>query len=372
MKKILIVLLVLIFCLAPISVSAVGEPSVSAKSAVLIDAESGIILYGKGENLRRGMASTTKIMTALVVLEHMPLDTVIRVAPEACGVEGSSVYLYPEEELTTETLLYALMLQSANDAAEALAIAVAGSVEAFVVLMNEKAEAMGLLDTHFDNPHGLDGKTHYTTAYELAKITAAALQNETFREIVGTEKKAIPLHNGEATRLLVNHNRLLREYDDIIGVKTGYTRACGRTLVSAAEQNGVTLICVTLDDGDDWRDHRAMLDYGFAQYEERLLCEAGMLSLSLPVCGGEATSVLIQNTEAVTIRLPRTAGALSVRMEAPRFLYAGVSAGEIVGEAGFYLDGKKVVSVSLTAAESVLPIVKKTTWLEKLLSLFGF
>ena len=198
-------------------------PSVSASSAVLIEAGSGKIIYGKNENQRRGMASTTKIMTAIVALENASLDKLVTVAPAASGVEGSSVYLYAGEEIAMETLLYALMLQSANDAAAAIAYDVAGGIESFAAMMNEKAAELGLTDTHFMNPHGLDDENHYTTAYELAKIAAYALENETFAEIVSTEKKLIPLHNSSASRLLVNHNRLLRQYDDIIGVKTGFT-----------------------------------------------------------------------------------------------------------------------------------------------------
>ncbi len=371
MKKTSIFLLICwLFLLFVPDALAAGVPSVSARSAVLIDAESGRILYGKEENVRRGMASTTKIMTALVALEHACLDETVIVAPEACGVEGSSVYLFPEEEITMETLLYALMLQSANDAAEAIAYAVSGSLEGFVSLMNEKADSLGLTDTHFDNPHGLDGETHYTTALELAKITAAALENETFREIVGTEKKSIPLHNGEATRLLVNHNRLVREYDDVIGVKTGYTRACGRTLVSAAEQNGITLICVTLDDGNDWVDHRALLDYGFSLYESVALAEKGEVSLDVPVCGGARSSVKAVNAEAVTALLPRGCGEITAVVELPRFLYGGVEKGAVIGCVRFYTGGVEIGSSPLVSAEGVPEIKKEQSWIQKLLSFF--
>ncbi|MBQ8861613.1 MAG: D-alanyl-D-alanine carboxypeptidase, partial [Clostridia bacterium] len=223
--------------------------SVSAQSAVLIEAESGKIIYEKDAHTRRGMASTTKIMTALCAIESLPLDTVVTVPQEAAGVEGSSVYLKAGEKLTLENLLYALMLQSANDAAAAVAIATAGSIEGFAELMNAKAAELGLRDTHFENPHGLDGAEHYTTAYELAKIAAHALENEDFARIVSTVKHTVPATESSPARTLVNHNRLLRTYDDIVGVKTGFTKKCGRTLVSAAEREGVRLICVTLNDG---------------------------------------------------------------------------------------------------------------------------
>jgi D-alanyl-D-alanine carboxypeptidase len=371
MKKTAIFLsIICIFLLFVPTAFAVETPAVSARSAVLIDAKSGTVLYGKDENTRRGMASTTKIMTALVALENASLTDVITVAPEACGVEGSSVYLSPGERITMEALLYALMLQSANDAAEAIAYAVSGGIEGFVALMNEKADALGLTATHFDNPHGLDGETHYTTAAELAKIAVAALENETFREIVGTEKKSIPLHNGEATRLLVNHNRLVREYDDVIGVKTGYTRACGRTLVSAAEQNGITLICVTLDDGNDWVDHRVLLDYGFSLYETEILAEVGDVTFDVPVCGGVKSSVAVYNPTAVTAFLPRNHGRIEATVELPRFLYGGIHEGEAVGCVRFFVNGDEVGSVPLVASESVSAIPKKQSLFEKLLLFF--
>ena len=321
--------------------------SVSAVSAVMIEAESGDIIYEKYAHKRMGMASTTKIMTAICAIENMPVDTVITIPPEAQGVEGSSVYLRAGEKLTLEELLYALMLQSANDAAEAIAIAVSGSVEDFAALMNEKAHELGLKDTHFENPHGLDGDKHYTTAYELAKIAAYALENATFARIASTVKKEIPSVEGVGARILVNHNRLLREYGDIIGVKTGFTRKCGRTLVSAAERDGVRLICVTLNDGDDWRDHRAMLDYGFALYESVALCREGSIRFTLPVVGGVCGSVEVYNTEELTVSLPSGHGEITERTELPRFIYAGQKADVPVGKTRFFCDGKEIGSVSL-------------------------
>ena len=229
------------------------------------------------------MASTTKIMTALVAIENCPIDKMVTVSPEAVGVEGSSVYLKANEKISMESLLYALLLSSANDAAAAIAYEVAGGIPEFAELMNEKAKSLGLENTHFANPHGLDDAEHYTTARELALIARAALENETFSKIVSTKKKTISIHDGEESRLLVNHNRLLFEYDDVVGVKTGYTKKCGRTLVSAAEKDGVHLIAVTLSDGNDWVDHRAMLDYGYEKIECVTLCKAGDFRRTLHV-----------------------------------------------------------------------------------------
>lgn len=357
--RIMIVLLVAAFTVS-FAVRAEGElPSVSARCAVLIDASSGRILYGKNENVRRGMASTTKIMTALIALENADLQKLVTVAPAAAGVEGSSVYLYAGEIVTMETLLYALMLQSANDAAAAIAYEVAGGIESFAQLMNKKAAEMGLTDTHFMNPHGLDDENHYTTAYELAKIAAVALQNDTFAKIVSTEKKLIPLHNSSASRLLVNHNRLLREYDDIIGVKTGFTKKCGRTLVSAAERDGVRLICVTLDDGNDWRDHRALLDWGFSLYGEEALVQAGALSYDIQVCGSTEEKILVSNDGAASAILPKNHGAVTKIVELPRFLYAGVKKGDVIGRVRFMADGGEIASVPLVAQKDA-PVKEKS------------
>ena len=351
MKKaaVLLAAIFLIQIFSPVSVWA--APVTSAKSAVVIDAKTGRILYEEDAHIRRGMASTTKIMTALVALENASLDMLVTVDPRACGVEGSSVYLFENEKITMETLLYALMLQSANDAAEAIAYAIAGSIEGFADMMNQKADELGLTATHFDNPHGLDGDTHYTTAYELALIAAYAMGNERFAEIVATEKKIVPLHNGEASRLLINHNRLLKEYDDIIGVKTGYTKKCGRTLVSAAEKDGVRLICVTLDDGNDWADHRALLDYGFSLYGEIVL--ADVISCEIPVCGGMKASLSARTRENVVVVLPDNHGEIRAVMEIPRFLYAGIAEGDVVGKVIFYADVEKVGEALLYAETSV-------------------
>ena len=325
--------------------------SVSAESAVVIEAESGDIIYEKNAHMRRGMASTTKIMTALCAIERMDIGAPVTVPPEAAGVEGSSVYLKAGEKITLENLLYALMLGSANDAAAAIAIAVSGSIEGFAELMNAKAEELGLDDTHFENPHGLDGEAHYTTAYELAKLAAYALENETFARIVSTVKHTVPASEGAPARTLVNHNRLLREYKDIIGVKTGFTKKCGRTLVSAARRDGVTLVCVTLCDGDDWRDHRAMLDFGFELYENEVLCRAEGIAFELPVAGGEKERVLCTNKEELCAVLKKSHGEISVKTELPRFVYAGQKKGTAIGKARFFCEGRELGSLTLYLAE---------------------
>ena len=236
--------------------------SVSAHSAALYQPETNTFLYSKNADLRMPMASTTKIMTALVALEESSLDEIIIIDDRAVGIEGSSAYLKSGEAFTMEELLYALLLQSANDAAVAIANHIGGSSEGFAGLMNEKACSLGLEDTHFTNPHGLNDEAHYTTAYDLAKIAAQALKNEKFKEIVSTYKKTFL--NDERSRTYVNHNKLLNLYEGCIGVKTGFTRQSGRCLVGAAERDGALLISVTLSAPNDWNDHKTLWNYGFS------------------------------------------------------------------------------------------------------------
>ena len=233
-------------------------PQVSAKSAALLDGTTGTCLYEKNGDQRALIASTTKIMTGLLVCEAGELERSVTVPDAAVWVEGSSMYLKSGETLTRRELLYGMMLHSGNDAALTLAISVSGSEAAFVRQMNLRVRALGLTQTHFANPHGLDSGENYSTALDLAQLARAALQNEAFRTVVSTKTVSC------AGRTLTNHNKLLWRYDGCIGVKTGYTRHAGRILVSAAERDGRQLIAVTISDPDDWRDHAALLDYGFA------------------------------------------------------------------------------------------------------------
>ena len=233
-------------------------PQVSAKSAALLDGTTGECLYVKNGEQRALIASTTKIMTGLLVCEAGELDRTVTVPDAAVGLEGSSMYLKKDETLTRRDLLYGMMLHSGNDAALTLAISISGSEAAFVRQMNLRARALGLTQTHFANPHGLDSGENYSTALDLAHLAQAALQNAQLRAVVSTKTAVC------AGRTLTNHNKLLWRYDGCIGVKTGYTRHAGRILVSAAERGESQLIAVTLAAPDDWRGHAALLDYGFA------------------------------------------------------------------------------------------------------------
>ncbi len=336
-----------------ISKASAFSSSVSAKSAILINGESGQVLYEKDADRRLPMASTTKIMTAIVALENCPIDRIVSISPIAVGTEGSSIYLYEGEELTMEQLLYALLLESANDAAVAIAVEVGGDIDGFAKMMNDKADELGLTDTHFDNPHGLDSSSHYTTARELAKITEYAMKNEKFAEIVSTYKKVIPLNSTEGVRLLLNHNRLLKYYDGTVGVKTGYTKKSGRCLVSAAKRDGIFLICVTLDAPNDWSDHKNLFDYGFSTYESKILMPSGGYIGSAPVISGESGSITISNRDEVRAVLPRSVGEVKCNVELFRFYYAPIQEGDIVGRLVYTYNGEIVGECYLYAINSV-------------------
>lgn len=264
--------LCLIFCITP----AVAEAlEVSATAAVLMDADMGQVLYEKNGDRQMLIASTTKIMTALVVLEHAAPDDVITVTPDHMA-EGSSMYLRAGETVRVEELLYGLLLCSGNDAALALTEC-AGGLTPFVAMMNEKAAALGMAHTSFANPNGLDADGHYSTARDMAVLAAAAVENPTFRRICSSRSVTI------GQRTMENHNRLLRQVEGCVGLKTGYTRAAGRTLVSCTERDGCRLVAVTLQNGNDWADHAALYDYGFRLTAPRRGVQTALLRLREPL-----------------------------------------------------------------------------------------
>ncbi|MEO2207172.1 D-alanyl-D-alanine carboxypeptidase family protein [Paenibacillus pabuli] len=266
MIGLLVPLLLLPFSQAVEAQGTIPGPSTHAQSAALIDVTSGRILYSKDGDKELRIASLTKIMTAIVAIEQGKLDDKVKVSPTAFAKEGSSLYLKLGEEMTLENMLYGLMLRSGNDAASAIAEHVGGSEEGFVLLMNKKAEEIGLVHSHFMNPHGLDADGHYSTANDLARLTAYALHNPVFKRIVATEDKSAPNPNESWEYSWHNKNKMLRLYEGADGVKTGYTKKAFRCLVSSATRNGQQLAAVTLNDGNDWNDHARMLDFGFENF----------------------------------------------------------------------------------------------------------
>lgn len=337
--------------------AAAEAPQVSARSAVVLDGVTGRVLYEKDADKKSLIASTTKIMTALVALEQFGLDETVTVPQEAVGVEGSSIYLQKDERITVRELLYGVMLQSGNDAATALAAASEGGAAAFVDRMNGKARQLGLTRTHFANPSGLDDPENYSTARELAKLSAYAMENETFRTLVST--KTIQL----GQRSFVNHNKLLWRYAGAEGVKTGYTKQAGRILVSAASNAGRRLICVTICAPDDWRDHAALLDCGFQTFTPQTLAQKGQVLGSVPLIGSEkAWAEVLAAEDAVYPLAEGEEPELSISGGALRF--APVKAGELAGTAEFSLQGNTIVRIPVVWKESAArpPEQKRSLW----------
>ena len=328
-----------------VKIPARAELAVSAKAAILMHADSGRVLYEKNADEHMLIASTTKIMTAIVVLEHCELDDLVEVDSRSAGIEGSSMYLKAGESYTVEDLLYGLLLVSGNDAASALALHVAASMEEFAELMNAKAAELGMTESSFKNAHGLDEEGHYSTARDMAKLAAYCMGNEDFARIAGTVSHTV----GEQT--LVNHNRLLREYDGCLGLKTGYTMAAGRTLVTCAERDGARYVCVTLNDPDDWDDHKALYDWAFDNYSFAEVIPAG-LSYEVPLISG-AEMTAPAETEGAAYALIKNGESFDMELELPAFAFAPISEGERAGRAVASSDGQEIASVRIVYSEDV-------------------
>lgn len=343
--------------------------SVSALSAVVINADTGNIVYEKSAFAQRAMASTTKIMTALLTIEAGDLDAKFTVDSYAIQVEGTSMGLSQGDIVTRRALLYGILLPSGNDAANAAAVSVSGSMGKFVELMNKKAEELGLVNTHFANPSGLDADGHFTTAYDLAILTKTALENPVFAEICRCADAQVEFGNPPYLRRLANSNKMLWQYEGCYGVKTGFTDNARRCLVSAAERRGVKLICVTLNAPDDWEDHRKMLDYGFEQVKRT---EVVLPSpVTLPVIGGTADKVPLALSDTVILPLSQDEiKSVSFEISTEPFLYSGFEAGKKVGSVEIYLDGEFIRKVDLIAAESVERCDETLDFFEKLFKFF--
>ena len=332
--------------------------AISAQKAILMDAETGRVIYEKDAYSRSLIASTTKIMTALVVCEQCNVLDRVRIPKEAVGIEGSSVYLKEGEVLTVQELLYGLMLHSGNDAAVALAIYCGGTVEGFVQLMNDKAYRLGLTGSHFENPNGLDSPNHYSTARDLAVLSAYAMQNPIFAQTVSTKS----VRAGE--RSLQNHNKLLWRVDGADGVKTGFTKAAGRILVSSAKRDGRRLICVTINDGNDWADHQLLLEDGFQRFENRTIVRAGDILGQRAVVTGDADEVQLVAAEDFTFALTAQEQP-QILLSGAEFDYAPVVQGADAGYACILLDGKPIGKVRLVYGQTVEQVKeqeKKPFW----------
>ncbi len=328
---------------------------ISASSAILIDSDSAKVIYEKNAYKKMPMASTTKIMTAICTIENINTNMPLRVPDEAVGIEGSSIYLQKGEVITIKELLYGMMLNSGNDAATALAIAVSGSVEEFCRLLNRTAKNIGAKNTNFTNPSGLYDENHYTTAYDLALITSYALKNPLFAQIVSSKQQKISRGN-EDSRYLKNHNRLLWQYEGCTGVKTGYTKKCGRCLVSSAKRDGIGFIAVTLNAPDDWRDHTLLLDYGFKNTVIKTVAKEGEYALTTTVDGVDIPLYFEESLEVSSASLYDLKFEYLIKETGSLPVNSGVSLGTVRLISG----GSVIASSPLIASENITIQKKKS------------
>lgn len=347
--------LCLVGALCPVARAA--GPEVSAQSAVVLTADTGAVLFEKDGHTPRPVASTTKIMTALLALEAAQEqgDPLVDLTQEMVAVEGSSMGLQAGDSISLTGLAAGMLLASGNDAANAAALYLEGSLESFAARMNQRAAALGMEDTHFVTPSGLDGEdaqglAHLSTAYDMALLARAALEDQAFRQLCSSPSLAVAFAEPVKRVTYTNHNKLLTQYPGCVGVKTGFTKEAGRCLVSAAERDGALLIAVTLNAPNDWEDHTALLDYGFSQVEPYQLA-GGDVRLTVPVVGSPVEAVSLRGSNGGEVTLPLGQGAQVERVvRVPKFLYAPVEAGEQVGEICWYLEGQLLGSAPLTAA----------------------
>ena len=339
MKRIVSFILIFILIFSSKITALADSINVSAKSAVLINAHTGEVLFEKNCKSRLSMASTTKIMTSLILAEQKDISKVITVTDEMVRVEGSSMGLISGDKVSLENLLYGMLLASGNDAANATAYALGKSVSGFAKIMNDKAKLIGMNDTNFVTPSGLDDDAHYSTAYDMAILTAVALKNKAFKAACSTKSRRVYLCDGEKQLTLTNHNKLLGTYEGLVGVKTGFTKKSGRCLVTAAERNGVCLVAVTLSAPDDWNDHRALLDYGF-EVTEFFESTSQQLPDSIPVVGGDCDRVRISCDKISYSVSSKNASKISYKILLPPFLYSGVKAGQKIGSINYYYENK--------------------------------
>lgn len=328
------------------------EPfQVGARAAILIEAESGEVLFGQEIHKELPMASTTKIMTALLTLEEKNLWQEFTVSPEAIRVEGSSMGLREGDTVSLYALAAGMLLSSGNDAAGAAAVRVAGSREKFVERMNRRAALLGMNGTHFETPSGLDGEKHYSTAFDLALLAREALRNPLFYELCSQTSVSVTFGNPPYERRLRNHNKLLSLYPEAVGVKTGFTKKAGRCLVSAAERDGVRLIAVTLGCPDDWNTHRMLYERYFPLTER---VEMPFPECSFPLAGGEQAQVrAVRQSPFSYVRRKDGSPELTARIYARKFYYAPVKKGDILGKIVYYKGERAVGERNLLAAETV-------------------
>ena len=327
----------------------------TAYSYVLMDLDSGRVLKSKNKDTPLLIASITKIMTAIIAIENKDINDIVTVDESVKKSYGSGIYISIGEEITLKDLLYGLMLRSGNDAAIMISTYISGSEESFVKLMNQKAKEIGMKNTHFVTPSGLDDDEHYSTAYDMALLGRYAVNNPVIRSVCSKSKATLSYGNPPYRRTLYNHNRLLNSYKYALGIKTGFTKKSGRCLVSYAERNGVGLVAVTLNAPGDWSDHRQMLDYGFSVLNSR--CVEADIPDTISVVGGNVENLSIKCNSFDYFSLQNKTVTQELYLD--RFVYAPIKKGDKIGEVRYYFDGEYIGSSYISADADVKAVEQK-------------
>ncbi len=326
---------------SPINYKANADKEYSAQSIAVMDVDSGRVLFEKDLNEKRYMASTTKILTAITVIENCDVNSSFKITKNCVGIEGSSIYLEEGEILTIKDLLYGLMLRSGNDCAVSLAYACCGNYNSFVELMNRTAKKIGAKNSNFTNPHGLHDDNHFTTAYDLALITCYAMKNDTFKEIVSTKSVKIPYTTRDTVRLLLNKNKMLKSLDGCTGVKTGYTKKAGRCLVTSCERNGLHLVSVVLNCGPMWEESSFLLNNAFSTYTKYCLVNKDDIVDFIPTDSNDKCPVGV--TDNVVLPLTETEyRSLNIKYDLANLIQKGTKKGTPVGEIKVYIENNLI------------------------------
>lgn len=348
----------LFLCLGTVFAAAQEQPTdISAQACILMVADTHEVLFARNEQEKLPMASTTKIMTALVALESGILQKEITVTDEMVRVEGTSIGLLPGDTVTVQTLVAGMLLESGNDAANVTAYAVSGGIAPFLEKMNAKARELGMQNTCFETVSGLDSENHCSTAYDMALLGCAAIQNPAFCAICSQTHMRVSYGNPPYARTFSNHNKLLRACDGVFGIKTGFTKKSGRCLVSAAKRDGVTLVAVTLNAPNDWSDHNKLLDFGFSAVQKQQAFSPEQCP-QIAVVGGESAFVTATVVGDCSVALGNIAAQVTTKVYVQPFLYAPVQAGDCVGRVDLFVNGEKVSTRSLVAAENVATVTR--------------
>ncbi len=369
-SRILLLFLCAIFVFSN-TVNASAQIGTSAKASVLIEAATGQVLCAKNEHEKLPMASTTKIMTALLTLEQGKdrLDEQFMVDSNAIMVEGTSMGLQKGDTVTLRALCIGMLLASGNDAANAAAVRIGGNIENFVKLMNERAKQIGMLDTSFETPSGLDGENHYSSAYDMACLAREAIKNGVFLSICSSKSLKTEFGNPISTRYFTNHNKLLTSYDGAIGVKTGFTKKAGRCLVSAATRNGVTLIAVTLGAPNDWQDHKNLFDYGFSMCEKVDL-NSDFSGVNIGVVGAEQKTIPLEvSTAPQAVVLGGQKANITRKIYASTINYAPIYKGQKIGSVYYFNAGNLICEVDLIASQDIFKTEYRPTLWDKIKSI---